>query len=1162
MAFPLASGFIIWLAGALASIVAFRKAKKCFVNARYVLGSVLIAASVAFIWAAMSTTTDKDALAVERTPQPANAPIGIARGVNPGRVAWVWDANVTNWAGPMTGQYWYTNQCTDQDVVNKMMSRAIRGLASEATDAEAWDAIFRYFNEKRGNGNVGYTPGEKIAIKVNHTLSYSADPAVMDKKPEDLWHTPPLTDCIDNSPQLTIALLKQLIDVAGVNPADISIGDPSRIMPNYWYNMVHDYPGLENVVYLTRDGFPGCGRTFVKWSNVPFYWSDPDPSHWPADPNQDYLPTHFAQAAYFINFPILKSHQSGGITICGKNHYGSLIRNPNASDQPNPDDWYSMHNTLPDLTAGMGHYRALVDLLGHPQLGGKTLLFLVDGLFAGEGWDGVPSKWTIAPFNNDWPSSIFVSQDGIAMDSVGFDFLLAQWPKDPGANMSGSDDYLHEAALIPDPCSGTNYDPNNDGGLTESLGVHEHWNNATDRQYSRNLNPVTGTGIELVTKSVSFGDIDKDGGVEFDDFVLLAAAWESSEGGAGWNADCDISEPSDGVIDIGDLSVLCENWLSGFTGPLVEPGAELIEEYSAEGIYFEGPSWDPVTEKLYFSKRTDGYQILRLDSPGVATVWMNNTPATNGTFLSINGRLLTADEDTQQIRSHRIGASGPEDSIVLGTGPKKPNDLCQLPNGDIYFTGPDWGSGPTNQGVYLLEPNGVVTLVKNGLYQPNGIVSSNDGTKLYVAESSSSDITKKRWWVFPINPDGRLGTGSVFFKPASPPATNDPDGMTIDEYGNLYFAGLGGVWIVSSKGQQLEMITVPEFASNLEFGDPDGYTLFITCQDKVYSLAMRVRGAIWIDRTAPSPNPMQWSAPPEATGPYSIGMTATTAGDAFGAEYYFENQTASGHDSGWQNTPYYEDAGLERDIVYSYRVKARDKSYAQNETVYSSPASSTTEVNAPPIEFDSCSSAAGASPGSTLSWSHTIGSGQNRILVVGTQSQNPSGTKGNLSIKSIKFNGANLNKVGQKLIETGGYALTVEMWYMLESRLPAAGTYTVQVTYVGSVDTRTAGAISIANALQAAPEDVKNSSAVSSPISTTVTCSPKAMVIDAVACGNVSTFTALTGGMTERYDLSAISSAGAGSTTPTDVLGPVTVQWSNSNANRLAQIAASFAPLP
>jgi gluconolactonase len=225
-------------------------------------------------------------------------------------------------------------------------------------------------------------------------------------------------------------------------------------------------------------------------------------------------------------------------------------------------------------------------------------------------------------------------------------------------------------------------------------------------------------------------------------------------------------------------------------------------------------------------------------------VWQDSAPLTNGMLLSLDGRLLTADENLYQIRSHRIGASGPEDTIVLCTAPDKPNDLCELTNGNIYFTCPTWGS-TTYQGVYLLEPDGTVTRVNNGLSQPNGIITSLDETKLYVSESSSSDNTKKRWWVFPINPNGTLGTGSVFFKPTdlTGMGTSDPDGMTIDERGNLYFTGLGGVWIVSPTGTELKRIPVAIYnCSNVTFGGPDNKTLYITCQDKVYSLAMVVRG--------------------------------------------------------------------------------------------------------------------------------------------------------------------------------------------------------------------------------------------------------------------------------------------------------------------------------
>jgi hypothetical protein len=122
--------------------------------------------------------------------------------------------------------------------------------------------------------------------------------------------------------------------------------------------------------------------------------------------------------------------------------------------------------------------------------------------------------------------------------------------------MSGAHDYLHESALANNPPSGTIYDPENDGIILESLGVHEHWNNSTDKQYSRNLS--TGEGIELIQSIVDNvipGDFELDGDVDFDDLFILAAYWlESNQPGCigDLDGDCD--------VDLQDFSILAQNW--------------------------------------------------------------------------------------------------------------------------------------------------------------------------------------------------------------------------------------------------------------------------------------------------------------------------------------------------------------------------------------------------------------------------------------------------------------------------------------------------------------------------------------------------------------------------------------------------------------------------
>jgi hypothetical protein len=482
LAFPLASGFALWLAGAIGSITAFRKAKRCLAQSRYVLCVILIAVSVGSMWFAQSMTAEKMVFADEPT---SNAPIGVAKGIHPGRVVWVHDPDATDWAGPGNGYWWQSNH-TNQAVVDRMMSRAIRALSGEQTDAAAWNRLFEHFNKTNGRGNRGYQKGEKIVVKVNYVGCIQ----VWSRRPVTSINDYNLrnTDYMNTSPQMIIALLRQLVKEAGVNEADITVGDTLCYFPNEFYNMCHEeFPNVRYLEYLGK-----FGRSGAKLSKVPFYWSTPDA----AGKKQDFVPVSYAEATYLINLANLKSHNDmAGITLCAKNNYGSLARKP-----ARQSTYYDMHKDLPYNTPGMGHYRPLVDLMGHKHIGGKTLLYLIDGLYAGQhAKERAPRKWNSPPFNGDWSSSLFASQDPVAIDAVGYDFLWNEW--DDGSHRSGTNDYLIEAALADEPPSGTFYDPDHEGNVTHlgSLGVYEHWNNPTDKQYSRNLK--TGKGIELVKQT-------------------------------------------------------------------------------------------------------------------------------------------------------------------------------------------------------------------------------------------------------------------------------------------------------------------------------------------------------------------------------------------------------------------------------------------------------------------------------------------------------------------------------------------------------------------------------------------------------------------------------------------------------------------------------------
>jgi hypothetical protein len=477
VAAPLASGFVVWLLGLTGSFVAFRQWRELSRRSRTSLAYVCLATAVVVGLVTFMTVPERLALADPPVP---NNPVGEAKGIHPGRVAWVHAPEATDWDGPGDG-HWWEPEHTDQVVVDEMMSRALQALAGESTDAAAWDAIFRHYNQTHGHGDVGYTPGQKVAIKVNlvwcmDRVGGNVDPATYDMI-DDL-------DYMNTSPQMMLALLRHLVYEAGVAPADISIGDPVCLFANQYFDPLHDE--FPDVRYLETRGL--FGRTAVVQSDVPFYWScHPPPAH------QDRVLVSFAEADYFINLANLKSHGYAGVTLCAKNYYGWLRR-------PDATGYYNLHLDLPHIVPATGSYRTLVDLMGHADSGGKAVLYLIDGLYAGSVAGPSPIQWDFPLFNGDWTSSLFASQDPVAIDSVAFDLLQEESLPDQYPEMAGADDYLVEAALADNPPSGTFYDPDHDLDVTRlpSLGVHEHWNNSTDRQYSRNLDPVNGEGIELV----------------------------------------------------------------------------------------------------------------------------------------------------------------------------------------------------------------------------------------------------------------------------------------------------------------------------------------------------------------------------------------------------------------------------------------------------------------------------------------------------------------------------------------------------------------------------------------------------------------------------------------------------------------------------------------
>ena len=414
----------------------------------------------------------------------ANNPIGIAKGIHPGRVVWTQNGKATSWDG--TTGHWWDDAYTDQNVVQGMTSRMIQELTGRKNDKQAWDSLFRSFNETHKLGNSGYRPGEKIAIKVNCNQDRSPEwgkPAPAGS-PAGGPPRPPLNGL--PSPHAVLALVTQLIEAGGVRGEDILLydvaGGRNVGQPIYTRIRANSNPQFQQVKFLVGSDYDLGGRVFATPDmENPVRFSK-------AQVPVAYLARQVTEATYMINMALLRPHGMAGVTLIGKNHFGSVHFPKDGGWSPRALHNYVMR-TLP-----MGSYNALVDLMGHQHLGGKTMLYVLDGLYTAAHNEGNVFKWS--SFGDHWASSMLVSQDPVAIDSVGLDILRSE-PR--ATEVRGTaDNYLHEAAQADRAPSGTVYNPDKHGALA-SLGVHEHWNNATGRKYSRNLGRKE--GIELIVSA-------------------------------------------------------------------------------------------------------------------------------------------------------------------------------------------------------------------------------------------------------------------------------------------------------------------------------------------------------------------------------------------------------------------------------------------------------------------------------------------------------------------------------------------------------------------------------------------------------------------------------------------------------------------------------------
>lgn len=292
------------------------------------------------------------------------------------------------------------------------------------------------------------------------------------------------------------------------------------------------------------------------------------------------------------------------------------------------------------------------------------------------------------------------------------------------------------------------------------------------------------------------------------------------------------------------------------------PADAKLERIATGFEWSEGPVWSKKGQFLLFSDIPNNAVMKWMDGEGLSrhlkpSGYTGSAPrggetGSNGLLFDAEGRLVLCQHGDRRVA--RLGDDGSFATLAdrfEGKRFNSPNDAVFKSNGDLYFTDPPYGlekgiEDPAReldfQGVYRLSKEGALSLVTRELTRPNGIGFSPDEKVLYVA---NSDPEKAVWMAFDVQPDGSVANGRVFFD-ATPWVKEMkkglPDGLKVDQAGNIFATGPGGIHVFSPQGKLLGTIDPGEATANCAFGGPDGTTLYVASDMNLCRIKLTTKG--------------------------------------------------------------------------------------------------------------------------------------------------------------------------------------------------------------------------------------------------------------------------------------------------------------------------------
>ncbi len=262
-------------------------------------------------------------------------------------------------------------------------------------------------------------------------------------------------------------------------------------------------------------------------------------------------------------------------------------------------------------------------------------------------------------------------------------------------------------------------------------------------------------------------------------------------------------------------------------------------ERAVAGLTFtEGPVWSR-ENYLIFSDIPNDKLMKWVPGEGKSAVREKSNGA-NGNTFDAQGRLYTCESRTRRvIRQDKKGRVEVLAERWEGKRFNAPNDIVVRHDGEIYFTDPAFGNQQDTReldfyGVFHIGRKGELAIVAKPKGRPNGIALSPNGRILYVTNSDEHNVR-----AYDLDKNGEASNERILISGVD----GVPDGMRVDEKGNLYIAA-NGIAIYTPEGKPLGNLPIAETPSNCAFGDPDFQALYITARRSVYRIRLPVKGSV------------------------------------------------------------------------------------------------------------------------------------------------------------------------------------------------------------------------------------------------------------------------------------------------------------------------------